>query len=341
MINLEAFSDAVLDFQVIAQERAVDQFQEAALGSLQKVIPFDSAWWGIMSPKGESFDLHASVPYALPDTWVPMWEALKREDAVAQAVRQQPRTTAYFDASRLASVPGLHTLTSEHGIGQALCTSIYLPSDRAFVFLSLYRSFRSQAFAPDERELNQYLMPHLCSSWTTNRLFQMECIKASVAQKHVALALVDRHGHILNAEPQFQAFMQIEWPSEQCQGLPTPMVEWFRSGDEGTRLSRIVARRYVLGDLRLIAVRELTSVDMLSTRETQIARAFSQGVSYKEIARNMDIAPATVRHHLRAIYTKLEVGDKAEMASLLHESDFFLENDDLLRRYRSMQRKAA
>lgn len=339
MVNLETFSDAVLEFQAIAQEKAVDRFQEAALDSLQKVLPFDRAWWGIMSARGESFDLHCSLPFGLPDTWLPMWEELKQDDAVAQAVRSTPRQTAHFDASQLAAVPGLRTLTREHDIGEALCTSIYLPSERSFVFLSLYRSFRSAAFAAAERELNQVLMPHLCASWTANRQFQMECMKASAAQDGIALALVDRHGQVLNAESGFVDRMRVEWPAGTCDVLPTRVAEWFRSGEEVLKLSSIVLHRYPLGELSLIAVRARAAADSLSARERQIARAFGRGESYKEIARAMEISPATVRHHLRTVYLKLEVGDKAQMTSLLHASDFFLESEELLHRYRTLQPK--
>ena len=41
-----------------------------------------------------------------------------------------------------------------------------------------------------------------------------------------------------------------------------------------------------------------------------------------------DIAPATARHHLREIYRKLDVSDKAELArKLQREPDEWLEGD--------------
>jgi DNA-binding NarL/FixJ family response regulator len=61
-------------------------------------------------------------------------------------------------------------------------------------------------------------------------------------------------------------------------------------------------------------------IDLLSRREFEVAKAFSKGDSYKEIARNMNISPATVRHYLRVIYEKLEGGDKAQMGLVLRAS---------------------
>jgi DNA-binding CsgD family transcriptional regulator len=35
------------------------------------------------------------------------------------------------------------------------------------------------------------------------------------------------------------------------------------------------------------------------------------------VARDLDIAPTTVRHHLRAIYTKLGISDKGQIAQIV------------------------
>jgi predicted ATPase/class 3 adenylate cyclase len=51
----------------------------------------------------------------------------------------------------------------------------------------------------------------------------------------------------------------------------------------------------------------------LSIREDQIARLYVDGLSYKEIARDLEISPATVRTHLNTIYRKLEVSSRIEL----------------------------
>ena len=51
----------------------------------------------------------------------------------------------------------------------------------------------------------------------------------------------------------------------------------------------------------------------LSQRETQIARLYVDGRSYKEIARALGIAPATVRTHINSVYRKLEVTSRIEL----------------------------
>lgn len=57
--------------------------------------------------------------------------------------------------------------------------------------------------------------------------------------------------------------------------------------------------------------------DALSPRELEIAQAYARGASYRGIAERLFIAPTTVRTHLRNIYEKLGISNKAELFSLL------------------------
>ena len=52
--------------------------------------------------------------------------------------------------------------------------------------------------------------------------------------------------------------------------------------------------------------------------ENDVAKGFGEGKTYKEVARDLGLSPNTVRHHIRAIYTKLGVKDKARIAHLVH-----------------------
>jgi len=63
---------------------------------------------------------------------------------------------------------------------------------------------------------------------------------------------------------------------------------------------------------------ELGSVSDLSPRELEIARAYSGGASYREIAARLFIAPTTVRTHLSTIYRKLGVSSKIDLHNVLN-----------------------
>ena len=55
----------------------------------------------------------------------------------------------------------------------------------------------------------------------------------------------------------------------------------------------------------------------LSSREREIAQAYAQGANYRDIAERLFIAPTTVRTHIKNIYGKLAIRNKAELCSIL------------------------
>jgi len=59
---------------------------------------------------------------------------------------------------------------------------------------------------------------------------------------------------------------------------------------------------------------------LLSRREKVVAECYTTGQTYKQIAAQLYIAPATVRNHLAAIYRKLGVSNKAELIRVVAES---------------------
>ncbi len=62
---------------------------------------------------------------------------------------------------------------------------------------------------------------------------------------------------------------------------------------------------------------EAQGVAALSTRELEIAQAYSHGAKYREIAEHLFIAPSTVRTHLSTIYRKLGVSSKLALFQAL------------------------
>ena len=69
--------------------------------------------------------------------------------------------------------------------------------------------------------------------------------------------------------------------------------------------------------------------EILSERENEVAAAYAEGQSYKEIARSLGIAPTTVRSHLRTVYRKLGVTSKI---ALIQHLDNDVENTQSVER---------
>ena len=69
----------------------------------------------------------------------------------------------------------------------------------------------------------------------------------------------------------------------------------------------------------LLEARLISALEALSPRERTIAAAFGEGQSYKQIAAQLGLSPATVRHYLRSIYTKANISNKGALAGLLND----------------------
>ncbi|MEM1258616.1 MAG: response regulator transcription factor [Bacteroidota bacterium] len=74
--------------------------------------------------------------------------------------------------------------------------------------------------------------------------------------------------------------------------------------DGGAPMSNSIARR-IINSFRVID-------NPLSDRETEILKMLSKGLNYKEIAHEVFLSPHTVKTHIKNIYAKLHVGNRAE-----------------------------
>ncbi len=71
----------------------------------------------------------------------------------------------------------------------------------------------------------------------------------------------------------------------------------------GAPMSSTIARR-IINSFRVVE-------NPLSERETEILRMLSKGLNYKEIAEKVFLSPHTVKTHIKNIYAKLHVGNRA------------------------------
>lgn len=68
---------------------------------------------------------------------------------------------------------------------------------------------------------------------------------------------------------------------------------------------------------RVPSAPESAAEECLTAREREVARLFATGLSASEVAARLDMRPQTARVHLRNVYAKLEVGNRAALIRLL------------------------
>lgn len=318
MTQLSRLSACLLEFHEVSTRYSPDEFLGYALGRICDFMSVETAWWGVMSLQREEFRLHASWRVDLPSTFENMWEECKRDDALAQGVSLQPGRAVSLDEKGFRRHPGLATLMGEHGIRKALCSSAHFPEQDAFMFLSLYH--RKNRFDGHHGEATRLLLPHFFSAWRTNLRLALRSPRCT-ANPSAFTAYVSRQGRVIEADPGFADRVAHYFPEFRGNYLPGPLLGrlgqntarspvWMDLGGTGFRVETVA------GVLK-IELLERSIHSHLTQREYAVGRLYASGLTYKQISKNLDISPATVRHHLRNLYIKLNVQDKGALATRL------------------------
>ncbi len=66
-----------------------------------------------------------------------------------------------------------------------------------------------------------------------------------------------------------------------------------------------------------MSIRQSNPVDNLTEREKEIVQWITKGLSFKEVAKKLTVAPSTVSNHLYRVYHKLGISSRTELAKLV------------------------
>jgi DNA-binding CsgD family transcriptional regulator len=308
---LKAFSEITLEIQRLARDRPIEHFHAQALALLQRLLPFDRAWWGRAAIVDGLPEMHSSHLLNLPPEYVADWQSIRHEDITVGLTIATPRKTVLIGSSK--STPGLSWLGKRHGFREFLCVIHSDPQTGLIDHLTLYRAPDADAFTAQDKLLLDNLMGHLTAAVSANQIRTLVTKRESLVHSStLALAVCDARGTLHCAERGFIDLLLNEWPDWIGPQLPDTISL------DGYQGSRLLLEASAVGDLLLLTGRSHGLMHHLSARENEVARRFGEGKTYKEIARDLGLAPNTVRHHIRTIYSKLGVNDKVSIAHLIH-----------------------
>jgi RNA polymerase sigma factor (sigma-70 family) len=314
--NLARLASAfLLDLYAMSRTHSLDRFQAATLSRLRAVLPFGSAYWGMLHahPDGP-LTLHNSFVDGLSNEFVHDWETVKHKDQLAARVVARPGVAASVRTVDMNHREFL-VMGKRFGIGSATSIAVVAPVPKLLTFLSFYRPADAPPFDQEDRCLQEFIMPHVAAAWHANWLHHFEGMHAGWDGPGRGFAVTDRYGVLHVSDAAFSALIRSEWRGWSGPELPLALRDSIDRdcNYDGDRLSVTVRRQ---NDLSLLQVRPRSALDRLSPRESEIVARYREGLSYKQIAARLDCSPYTVRHHLREIYSKLGVGNKVALLRL-------------------------
>ncbi|MCV2360015.1 helix-turn-helix transcriptional regulator [Paucibacter sp. TC2R-5] len=320
---MHAFSRAMVELYSLAEQASFQEFPGAALRLLGRSVGFDGAVLGLgesgPAPQGPLQITQAHV-HQRDEKILQAYGAVAAEDPVtgqflrglsqplavdcqAQYGGRQQATGAMADFSKAFDLRHLLLFGDRPVAG--------LPGR----WLVLYRSSDS-GFGAEDADYLHATWAHLSRAIVIHRNALLDRQDSARAQR--ASALVNAQGGIETADPQFLTLLRLQWADMGSRQLPLPLLDALKRGVSfrGQQVE-VSARRQE--HLWVCSAKPVDTLAALTPGESAVARRYAAGLSSKEIARELGVAPNTVRTQITRAYAKLQVHDKAALAQRLME----------------------
>jgi DNA-binding CsgD family transcriptional regulator len=317
----DSSSEWMLALYRSARELPESEFQDHAIRLVQPLLGFESAIWGTGTTDGRSIRAGSAHRHEVDPAALDAWTAINGKDKAIAIGASRMGHTFQFHAPTLFSAP-------EDGEFRAyaqrwrrkihLATGIPEPTPAGLQWMSLYRHADLE-YSESQRQLCECLMPHLAEALRINRALGIARAPATptASPEGAGLALADAQGQLHFAQAAFVQLLQREWCEFEGRTLPRPLQDFIAGHHAGTfsgRSIRCIVR--CSADLFLIEAHARTAIDRLPPQRARIVRLYASGHSHKAIARQLRLAPSTVRNQIATAYRELGISSKAQLLAV-------------------------
>lgn len=309
---LHRLSNALSDLYRVADEAPVQDCVRALFESVQAVVQFDGAAVTCSSerqarcmfePGNLTFGCAASVPEE--------YSAIAEQDPVANMFHAdglQPLACHCPQAYSGHPTRGLAALWERHRIQHILLTGAAATEGRPAIWITLLRH-APKPFRQNDADFLSATWPHFMRCLETARKRALALLET---QRGDGLALLRCASVVEIANAEFRGLCQAEWPGNSEPALPAHVsTSLRRSGEYAGRGLRL--RMFEFCGFSACAAEPRTTLDLLTRAERVVALHYAEGLSHKEIARQLDISDNTVKTHLSHVFDKLGIHRKAEL----------------------------
>jgi len=318
---MQTITSLARDLMRLARTTPINQFQDQALARLHRLIPFDSALWATGTMQDEVPHTHDMHLYRLPDSMVEHYQQIQPQDVLLARLietRRHRRTWNIYDiVSRDDFVRSAfyRDYCRVYGLEQLQSTSHFDKAISLYSIISLYRKNPRHAFSDRERQLQDMLVPLLVDARNLNMFAGLQ--KRDMPMHH-AIAICDRRGLVMEAEPGFAPLMHRQWPDWHGPFLPVHIPSLL--GRDAEHHPHLVIWAEPHEQLIQVHVRRPDRFDSLTKTQQRIARLVASGESNKHIANRLGLAPKTVSNHIYNIFRRLDIHNRHQLMELYRKS---------------------
>lgn len=291
------------------------EYRAWALHEWRAVVPHDGALWGSGSLPGWRF--HNVTVSGLPEDFPRALEQTRTINPIASLVLDRLDTPidmrAVMPDARFFKSEIYRRAFAPYGISRVLSTPHLDRRSGLYSLLTLYRKERKAIWSDLDKARQQRITYHLYNA--ASHAFFLHLLRSSDPPRGGQAAVVDSQGMFHQAQPRFLDLLDQHFPQREPQQLPFALPP---PGEQRLLNEHLCARCEASADLYVIWLWPAGPLDRLTARERKIVHAVSQGLSFKQAARKIGVAPSTVANHLYRVYRKLGVYSRSELAALVY-----------------------
>jgi DNA-binding CsgD family transcriptional regulator len=294
---------------------APEGYRNWSLQQLRRVIAFDGALWGSGTRKDMHF--HTVELVGLPREFADILESTYRINPIVPHILNKLETPVDMEEvspdKEFFKSEVYKTCFERFGVSRILSTAHVDERSGLYSLLTLYRKDRAARFREEEKALHKRATFHLFEA--ASHAFFLHLTRAHTERPPgSAAAVVDTLGQYYEAQPRFLDLIEKHFPQHGAETLPfaAPAV------GKVAYIGELCAKTEAFGDLVCVYLWTAGPLDRLTVREREIVYAVTQGLSFKQAARKIGVAPSTVANHLYRIYRKLGLNNRSELAGLVY-----------------------
>lgn len=291
-----------------------DFYRRHVLTEIARVIDFDGALWGTGHLESNHFHsvevlgVDESYPLALAETRNinPIYDVFKANPGKAVNMQHVVEDESFYSSKLYLD------FFARFGVERVMGVILSDETTGIFTLISLYRFERDHVFSEEDGDRLERLAFHMVRGASQAYFLHLSRPRSL----NHALAICDQHGVFYEAQPEFIRLLKTYVHESVDRRLPFSLDKTTEGLTNIVAEGKLCFRHEKLGDLFCISLWERSPIDMLSEREQEVVNAVVHGLSFKEAAKKLNVAPSTVSNHLYKIYRKLNVSSRTELAEL-------------------------
>lgn len=311
-MHLSDFSDLILRLTRSAVELPPREHQAHLIKMLSGLTEFDASWWGWSNFAAGRTTLVNTGTFNLPRTFESAVRAVSGLDPFIRHGRRLEVFAKSIEADAPGLEPEFRSFMSAFGLGAIMNGHCRLRGETEFnFFMSLYRPVGAPGFTAGETADFRMILRHLEQSLSLSLRAELRALAPADGEA----ALLSNNGVIARATRGFRNRVEAEHPLAAKREAILVQLAGAERIWTGQRIT-LASQRYSPG-LMLVRLTPADLTSRLTPEERKVCDLLMTGKTMRQIADLKGVSLNTVRNQVAAIYRKIGVSGKLELAQKL------------------------